>query len=111
MAWGPLSTGRVLEEISFRQSGRFYFWRSQKPPVPVNIISSNTANMHMIPADSRIEKKLKSIRANQIIEFEGYLIRADKPDGSNWVSSLTRNDTGAGACEVIWVEKLFKIKS
>jgi hypothetical protein len=28
------------------------------------------------------------------------------PDGWRWRSSLTREDTGAGACELVWVERI-----
>jgi hypothetical protein len=32
------------------------------------------------------------------------LVEADGRDGWKWRSSLTRDDTGDGACELMWVE-------
>ena len=32
--------------------------------------------------------------------------RMRAPDGWRWRSSLTREDTGAGACELVWVERI-----
>ena len=35
-----------------------------------------------------------------------FALTARAADGWRWVSSLTREDTCAGACELIWVERL-----
>ena len=43
-----------------------------------------------------------------IIAIKGKLVRADHTSGWKWISSLSRKDTGKGACEIVWVEK-FKI--
>ena len=34
------------------------------------------------------------------------LIEVRGADGWRWRSSLTREDTGAGACELVWVERI-----
>ena len=61
--------------------------------------------MHLVPADELVEDDLDAIREGQIIELSGHLIRADKDDGWHWVSSLTRQDTGARACELVYVKR------
>jgi hypothetical protein len=75
-------------------------------PIPRREIETQSANMHMIPADSRIEKTLKSIRPGQKIRLSGDLVEANASDGWHWKSSLTREDTGNGACEVIYVKSI-----
>jgi hypothetical protein len=40
------------------------------------------------------------------VRLSGYLVEVLGDDGWRWVSSLTREDTGTGACEVIWVEQI-----
>ena len=63
--------------------------------------------MHMIPASDEVYSVLKEIRNGDIIELSGSLVNvADDNDGWRWKSSQTRNDTGNGACELIWVESL-----
>jgi len=42
----------------------------------------------------------------QIVKLEGYLVRIDGKNGYVWESSLTRNDTGAHACEVVFVKSI-----
>lgn len=106
LGWGPMSDTAVLDKISISQSGRFYFWHVDEFPIPRREIEINSANMHMIPASSTIERKLKSISRGQIVSISGYLVEAKASDGWRWRSSLTRDDTGQGACELVWVEDI-----
>jgi len=106
LGWGPMSNGDILKQISFSQGGRFFSWWAQNYPVPRNVIESHSANMHMIPADDDIERRLKSIRAGSLVHIKGYLVEATGKNGFRWKSSLSRSDSGAGACELIWVESL-----
>ena len=106
LGWGPMSNSDILKQISFSQGGRFFSWWAQNYPVPRNVIESHSANMHMIPADDDIERRLKSTRAGNLVHIKGYLVEATSKDGFRWKSSLSRSDTGAGACELIWVDSL-----
>jgi hypothetical protein len=62
--------------------------------------------MHIVPANEAVEEALGSIRRGQIIGLTGYLIAVRSDDGWHWRSSLSRTDSGDGACEVVWVERL-----
>ena len=104
LGWGPMSDSAVLERIDISQSNRFYHWYVREFPIPRHDIERNSANMHMIPANETIAKRLAQVREGQIIALKGYLINIRAEDGWHWYSSTTRNDTGFGACEVIWVE-------
>jgi hypothetical protein len=106
LGWGTMSDEAVLSKISISQSNRFYHWRVDAFPIPRKEIELQSANMHMIPADSQVEKTLKSVRPGQVVKITGYLIEAKADDGWRWKSSLTRADTGAGACEVVFVKSL-----
>jgi hypothetical protein len=46
-----------------------------------------------------------AFKRGEIVHMEGYLVRVDGPDGFQWASSLSRSDTGNGACELFWVER------
>jgi hypothetical protein len=106
LGWGAMSDEAILSKINISQSNRFYYWQVDAFPIPRQEIETQSANMHMIPADAQIEKTLKSIRPGQVVKLSGYLIEAKADDGWRWKSSLTRSDTGAGACEVIFVKSL-----
>jgi hypothetical protein len=106
LGWGRMSDQAVLDAFDISQSGRFYFWHVKQFPIPRREIETHSANMHMIPATEDIERRLLRIRAGQIVTLAGYLVEVHGPNGWRWRSSLTREDTGAGACELVWVEKL-----
>ncbi len=106
LGWGPMSDSGVLSQIRISQSNRFYYWHVDQFPIPREAIETNSANMHMIPADDAIEAQLKDVHVGQLVRIEGYLVQANAKDGFYWKSSLTRQDTGAGACELVFVKKL-----
>ena len=105
LGWGRMSDEDILAGIDISQSGRWYRWRSETLPIPRREIQTHSGNMHLIPADEIVEETLDDIRQGQIVDLKGYLVRADTSDGWRWVSSLSRNDTGARSCELVYVER------
>jgi hypothetical protein len=106
VGWGAMSDSTVLRQIDITQSGRFYFWRVQQFPIPQQEIESHSANMHMIPANAAVARKLEEVRPGHIVRLRGYLVAIRADDGWQWRSSLSRTDTGNGACELMWVESV-----
>jgi len=104
LGWGKMSDEAILKDIKISQSNRFYYWHVNEFPIPRREIETNSANMHMIPADSIIEKVLEGIKAGQRVKLSGYLVQADSSDGWHWKSSLSREDTGNGSCELVYVK-------
>jgi hypothetical protein len=105
LGWGPMAEPGMAEKLNISQSGRFYrySWGGDGPPIPQNDIVSNSANMHMVPANNAVAESLNNISENDVIELNGWLIRIEKNDGWHWQSSLTRDDSGDGACELVYV--------
>jgi hypothetical protein len=106
LGWGRMSDSKVLAQIDISQSGRFYYWRTKTFPIPRREIETSSANMHMIPADASVKSQLELVREGQVIHIEGFLVNASRPDGWHWDTSMTRNDIGGGACELIYVERV-----
>ena len=105
LGWGNMSDEAVLEKIDISQSHRFYRWRVKSFPIPRREIETHSANMHLIPFNDAIKSDMKRVRKGDIVEISGSLVNVtSETDGWRWNSSLTRNDTGAGACELIWVK-------
>jgi hypothetical protein len=103
LGWGRMSDPEVLENISIKQSNRWYYWNTPQYPIPRQEIESSSANMHMIPANEHIKDKLADIDEGDNVMIKGQLVRVDAKDGWHWVSSLSRNDTGGKACELVYV--------
>ncbi|TAG82790.1 MAG: hypothetical protein EAZ24_02510 [Burkholderiales bacterium] len=102
--WGPMSDTALIDKLKISQSGRFYFWGYQgQPPAAHEVIIRSSANMHLIPADSITRERLLDARVGDVLELEGELVDVKRSNGWNISTSLTRDDSGGGACEVIYV--------
>lgn len=110
LGWQNMSDESVLVDIDISQSNRWYHWRVSDFPIPRREIETQSANMHLIPANEQVESMIDDARQGDIIELSGKLVRVDSDDGWHWVSSLTRNDTGNHACELVWVDR-FRVVS
>jgi hypothetical protein len=106
LGWGPTSDQSIIDKIDISQSNRWYHWNTHVLPVPSREISLNSANVHIVPKDELIEEKFEGVYKGSLVEMKGYLVKISKVDGWHWVSSLNREDTGAGSCELFWVEDL-----
>lgn len=105
LGWGPMSDSAVLEQIEIEQSSRYYTLHWRSPPLPPETMLSHSANTHLIPADPALARRLAAMRPGQVVELSGYLVNARAVDGWHWNSSLSRTDTGRGACELFYVEQ------
>lgn len=106
LGWGPMSDQDVMDRIKVTQSNRWYHWQTDSYPIPRQEIMLNSANVHIIPKDKSIEKQFDKVYKGSLIEMIGYLVEVTTADGWHWRSSLRRDDTGGGSCELIWVEEL-----
>ena len=106
VGWGPMSDSAVLASIDVSQTNRFYFWHYEEgPPIPREDIESHSANWHLLPASASVWKTLSDLRVGDVVKLEGELVDLKGPNFTI-NTSLTRQDTGAGACEVFYVESV-----
>lgn len=107
LGWGPMSDSRVIRAFEITQSARFYSWRPLNEwPISRQDVIEHSANTHVIPADSSIRSQLARLRVGQVVHLTGLLVDANRNDGAFVRTSLSRSDTGAGACEVMLVERV-----
>lgn len=113
LGWNEMSNLKTIEDnhITISQSNRFYFWKIPSfDKISRGQIETHSANVHLSPMSDDILKQLNKLNQNDLIYLEGYLINiVDKTNGYTFNSSLTRYDTGAGACEVLLVTRVEKI--
>ncbi len=104
LGWGRMRDDAVLSRLDISQSNRWYHyrWRDQ-PPLPVEEIVRSSANMHLIPASPTVAAALDTVAAGDNVHIDGWLVRIDAADGWRWRSSLSREDHGGGACELVYV--------
>jgi hypothetical protein len=107
LGWGRMSDESILQDIDISQSRRFYYWRTDAFPIPRREVETHSANMHLIPGSELVKDVISRVREGDIIELSGRLVEVtSETDDWSWRSSQTRNDTGRGACELIWVERV-----
>lgn len=106
VAWGAASDTLELQKCTFYKLNRYYRCEWSDPTVDGTMMMQHTANMHVIGVDDAMNDRLKKIRREDIVTIEGYLVQVSATDGWRWNSSLSRTDTGDGACELILVTKL-----
>ena len=107
VGWGPMSDSGVLNKLNISQGNRWYYFRSKSGegmPLPVEVLSRHSANMHLIPANQEINTQLKRLRVGQVATLKGRLVNVARADGWRWSSSLSRDDAGGGSCELMYVE-------
>ncbi len=107
LGWGVMSDQSLLEQLKITQSNRWYRWRYEGSiPVSDQQVIANSGNMHMIPASASVEKSIKNLREGDVIVLQGYLVDVDHDSGWKWRTSMSRTDTGGGACEIVYVESV-----
>jgi hypothetical protein len=107
LGWGAMSDSTVLSRIEMSQGERFFYWRTEAAPVPRAVIEHFSTNVHAIPATPEIERQLRTVRRDDVVRVRGLLVNAYRPsDGYRWKTSIVRDDTGDGACEIVYVTDL-----
>jgi hypothetical protein len=110
VGWGIMSDEQNASRSQFSNSNRFLSWHYEGADFPGELASRCIANMHLLPANASIRSHLLDFREGEIVQLTGYLVQVRSPGRNPWSSSLTRLDTGDGACEIMWVESAVVVK-
>jgi hypothetical protein len=107
LGWGPMSDNRILRSFDITQGARFYSWTPRASmPISRQEAIEHSANTHVIPIDAVVARELKQLRVGQVVHLSGLLVDGVRDDGVSFHTSLTRSDTGPGACEVLLVTEM-----
>lgn len=114
LAWGDVGKAdyekyvdiRFSKEYSANQWLMFQF-KTADPPWPGPYFNSHVSNNHVCPATENLYNAILSLKKGDIVMLEGYLAGSMAANGQPVLgSSLTRDDTDAGACEAFFIQKL-----
>jgi hypothetical protein len=110
MVWGELAAGENWRKLEWSQGYRWYTWRWRgQAPFSKEVTASNSSNTHIVPATRNVGRAACSLSEGDLAELSGELIRIDGRKGdqrARWVSSLSREDTGDGSCELLYLRRL-----
>lgn len=114
LAWGNLAKDYNYKDFtSYVVRNRTLTWSSNnsnwiEKMGGVNAINRNCSNNHLVPANSEVRKEILKIKNDEYIRLTGYLVSLEWKVGNTkhiWgPSSLSRDDSGNNACEIIYVQ-------
>ena len=109
VVWGDAVTSGAYRKVTFT-SGEFtcsFSWSRNFTP-PFN--PEKASNNHLIPATAAIDRQIRAIHVGDQIRLTGFLVdytvTKDGQEIFTRRTSLTRSDTGNGACEILYVTGL-----
>jgi len=110
LIWGP-RRARFKELFTFSQMGRWLFWRFDESVSAEDRrdVALHVSNNHLIPSEKskHVASAFRMIREGDQVRLTGSLVRVLGPGGHPLASSsVSRDDSGDGACEVVWVDEL-----
>jgi hypothetical protein len=111
LGWRLMSNQQVLDGLDIFSQHRAFSWmaRDKRLPATEREIITHSANMHMVPSTEALAERLAAVKPGDLVDIHGYLVQIKMPDGGIWRSSLSREDSGNGACELVWVNDVAKL--
>lgn len=82
------------------------YWHLYDSPLDIRLVEQSSANVHLIPASDEITAALAAAPIGAIVHLAGDLVDVTLPNGDHVPSSLTRTDTGPGACEILFLRSI-----
>jgi len=119
MIWGSNLANKAHQDkrIKFKQDSR-WCWVQWRGDAVFNL--NEFSNNHLFTEEKHLIDEAKKIHRGDQITIKGKLVniaaipleddRVYGQNNLNWISSTIRNDNGAGACEMIYVEDIEVLK-
>ncbi len=101
--WGDNLLGEKYQKVSFWSEiwTCYYQYQRQEDKIREDQLSNN----HILPATPEISQLLESVEIGDQVRLKGHLVNYQVNGGSRRTSTV-RNDTGQGACEVVYTKEL-----
>lgn len=106
LLWGNNINKTDLSKLDFWNGQFTCNVKTSDSQVWTNFSMRDISNNHLLTADNSIRKQLKNVRIGDQIRLRGYLASYSNNQGFNRGTSTTREDTGNGACETIYLESV-----
>ncbi len=104
IVWGDNANGVDLNRFSFR-NGKFTCNYSTSDPVAwERFREDQISNNHLLTEDEGLRARIGDVRIGDQVRVRGWLASYSNDDGFKRGTSTTRDDSGNGACETLYVE-------
>ena len=107
ITWGKTATNKTNKNVKYYSIGDRHVYNKILDLEGYN--NNEMSNNHLIPESNKIKEELNMIKIGDYIKLEGMLVNI-KTKNSSMSTSVYRDDTGSGACEVMYVTKVTWLK-
>ncbi len=110
--WGENATSAAYLSMKF-WSEPFSCWAKASDMSTHQAFKYNDlSNNHLLSESSRVIEEIQSVRAGDQVKIEGRLVNYFDRDNTSSVrkTSVSRDDTGNGACEIVMVDRVVVLK-
>lgn len=111
VVWSENAFEARLNEMEFRNQEWTCYYQWPNREVRSSFNSSKLSNNHLITEDSGLRQSIKKIGIGDQIRIKGWLSSYRSNEKSIRGTSITRSDTGNGACETIYVNEVEVLNS
>jgi len=109
VVWGENIRRDAYKRVNYSQTQTECFWSTLSSEAARAFDGSAMSNNHLITDNPKMARRLRQVRIGDEVHFRGYLAnytiyKNGAPTGRR-VTSVTRTDTGNGACEVVYIQE------
>lgn len=108
--WGSNLDGNLYKKFKFTNMNWTCFYKTGDDTAWHEFKQNEISNNHLLVEDQAITKLARTIGVGDQIDIKGYLVDYSAANGFNRKTSVTREDTGQGACEVVYLTDLKFLK-
>ena len=106
-AWGDIGTPQYDEYLTFNHGDRTLYTNYYPGcPLDYEYVKNHCSNNHIVASNSNISRAVESLKKDQVIRIEGYLVNIESHlngKNYNWKTSLSRTDLD---CEYVYVKRI-----
>jgi hypothetical protein len=101
--WGSNLLNNYYKKVEFSSGNWTCFFHTNDRETYDAFNLQAISNSHLLTTDPRISKTIRSARRGDQIRLKGYLVNYTIDNGGSRNTSISRQDIGQGACEVVYV--------
>lgn len=104
VVWGSNARSLDLRAFDFRNGEFTCYVETRSTAAWRRFAPDALSNNHLLAADDDVRAAIRAAQVGDQVHFRGWLVEYANADGFHRGSSTTRDDTGNGACETVYVQ-------
>lgn len=110
VVWSDTAFSSHLSKVEFWNGQFTCFYQTSDRQAWADFNGHQLSNNHLITEDKYLRKKINNLNIGDQIEIQGWLANYQTHNSGKRGTSITRTDTGNGACETIYVNDVRILK-